>query len=56
MLRHAKRTVPSLITKSSIMLGVGETDTQVLQTLIGGQVGGEGRHGQVGGDGRGGEV
>ena len=42
MLRHAKQTAPHLITKSSIMLGVGETDTQVLQTLIGEKVGGGG--------------
>ncbi|XP_055333776.1 lipoyl synthase, mitochondrial-like [Paramacrobiotus metropolitanus] len=33
VLRHAKRTKPSLITKSSIMLGHGETDDQVQQTL-----------------------
>lgn len=38
VLRHAKRTVPHLITKSSIMLGVGETDTQVLKTLMGEQM------------------
>ena len=35
VLKHAKMTVPSLITKSSIMLGVGETDKQVLKTLVG---------------------
>ncbi|CCD24980.1 lipoate synthase NDAI_0E01640 [Naumovozyma dairenensis CBS 421] len=33
VLKRAKETVPTLITKSSIMLGFGETDEQVLQTL-----------------------
>jgi lipoic acid synthetase len=33
VLRHAKRIRPELITKTSIMLGIGETDEQVLQTL-----------------------
>ena len=33
VLKQAKETVPTLITKSSIMLGFGETDEQVLQTL-----------------------
>ncbi|CCH59264.1 hypothetical protein TBLA_0B04260 [Henningerozyma blattae CBS 6284] len=33
VLKRAKETVPTLITKSSIMLGFGETDDQVLQTL-----------------------
>lgn len=33
VLERAKKTVPSLITKSSIMLGLGEKDDQVLQTL-----------------------
>ncbi|XP_041379435.1 LOW QUALITY PROTEIN: lipoyl synthase, mitochondrial-like [Gigantopelta aegis] len=33
VLEHAKQVKPDLVTKSSIMLGVGETDTQVLQTL-----------------------
>jgi len=33
VLEHAKKTVPSLITKTSIMLGLGETDEQILQTL-----------------------
>lgn len=35
VLEHAKQVKPDLVTKSSIMLGVGETDTQVLQTLEG---------------------
>ena len=35
VLKHAKRSVPDLVTKSSIMLGVGETNQQVLQTLLG---------------------
>ena len=30
---HAKATTPSLITKTSIMLGFGETDDQILETL-----------------------
>jgi lipoyl synthase len=33
VLQHAKKTNPSLVTKSSIMLGVGETDDQVRQTM-----------------------
>lgn len=33
VLKRAKETVPTLITKSSLMLGLGETDAQVLQTL-----------------------
>ncbi|CCE61197.1 hypothetical protein TPHA_0A01130 [Tetrapisispora phaffii CBS 4417] len=33
VLERAKKTVPDLITKTSIMLGLGETDEQVLQTL-----------------------
>ncbi|KAJ2314560.1 hypothetical protein IWW52_004256, partial [Coemansia sp. RSA 2704] len=33
VLEHAKRHKPTLLTKSSIMLGVGETDAEVLQTL-----------------------
>ncbi|CEP64109.1 lipoate synthase LALA0_S10e02476g [Lachancea lanzarotensis] len=33
VLNHAKKTVPTLITKTSLMLGLGETDDQVLQTL-----------------------
>ena len=32
---QAKATVPSLITKTSIMLGMGETDEQIFQTLHG---------------------
>ena len=35
VLEHAKTVKPSLVTKSSIMLGVGETDSQVLQALKG---------------------
>ena len=35
VLEHAKRVKPDLVTKSSIMLGCGETDEQVLQTLKG---------------------
>jgi lipoic acid synthetase len=33
VLEHAKLVKPDLVTKSSIMLGCGETDDQVLQTL-----------------------
>lgn len=33
ILEKAKKTVPSLVTKTSLMLGLGETDEQVLQTL-----------------------
>lgn len=33
VLRHAKRTVPSLITKTSLMLGLGETREQLLDAL-----------------------
>ncbi|QLL30891.1 hypothetical protein HG536_0A07060 [Torulaspora globosa] len=33
VLERAKKTVPSLITKTSLMLGLGETDEQVQQTL-----------------------
>ncbi|CAL4060636.1 unnamed protein product, partial [Meganyctiphanes norvegica] len=33
VLEHAKTTVPTLVTKSSIMLGLGEKDEQVMQTL-----------------------
>lgn len=35
MLQHAKTTIPGLVIKSSIMLGLGETDVEVLQTLKG---------------------
>jgi lipoate synthase len=33
ILNHAKQTKPSLVTKTSIMLGFGETDEQLKQTL-----------------------
>lgn len=33
VLERAKHTVPSLVTKTSIMLGVGETDEEIRQTL-----------------------
>ena len=35
VLEHAKKVRSHLVTKSSIMLGCGETDKQVLQTLRG---------------------
>ncbi|KAJ2395523.1 hypothetical protein GGI05_001547 [Coemansia sp. RSA 2603] len=33
VLEHVKKTKPTLLTKSSIMLGVGESDEEVLQTM-----------------------
>lgn len=33
VLEHAKQVRPALLTKSSLMLGLGETREQVLQTL-----------------------
>ncbi len=33
VLQSAKQIKPSVLTKSSLMLGLGETDTEVLQTL-----------------------
>ena len=35
VLEQAKKSVPGMVTKSSIMLGCGETDHQVLQALMG---------------------
>ncbi len=35
VLEHAKKSVDGMVTKSSIMLGCGETDQQVLQALKG---------------------
>ena len=35
VLEQAKKSVPGMVTKSSIMLGCGEADQQVLQTLKG---------------------
>ena len=35
VLEQAKKAVPGMVTKSSIMLGCGENDQQVLQTLRG---------------------
>lgn len=35
VLRHAKKVKPSLLTKTSIMLGLGETDQQIADTLTG---------------------
>ena len=32
-LKHAKDTVPGLYTKTSLMLGLGETDEEVIQTM-----------------------
>lgn len=33
VLRHAKKVKPSLLTKTSIMLGLGESDQQILNTM-----------------------
>ncbi|KAM6939634.1 lipoyl synthase, mitochondrial [Xenentodon cancila] len=33
VLKHAKKVKPSVLTKTSIMLGLGETDQQILNTL-----------------------
>ena len=35
MLRHVKRIQPNMVTKSSLMLGLGETDDEVLQAMKG---------------------
>jgi lipoic acid synthetase len=35
VLRYAKQVRPDVVTKSSIMLGLGETDDQVRKTLEG---------------------
>lgn len=33
VLTHAKRTAPGILTKSSLMLGLGETDTEILEAM-----------------------
>lgn len=35
VLEHAKEVKPTIVTKTSIMLGLGETDEEVLQTMKG---------------------
>lgn len=35
VLEHAKRVRPEIVTKSSIMLGFGETDEEILSALDG---------------------
>ena len=35
VLKHAKTVQPGLVTKTSIMLGLGETDEEVFQTMKG---------------------
>lgn len=35
VLKHAKKVKPTVLTKTSIMLGLGETDQQILNTLTG---------------------
>ena len=35
VLRHVKRIEPRMVTKSSLMLGLGEADEEVLQALKG---------------------
>lgn len=38
VLEHVKSQHPKMVTKTSIMLGLGETDEQVMKTLEGGHV------------------
>ena len=35
VLRHVKRIQPNMVTKSSLMLGLGETDDEILQAMKG---------------------
>lgn len=35
VLKHAKKVKPTLLTKTSIMLGLGETDQEILASLTG---------------------
>jgi lipoic acid synthetase len=35
VLKHAKDVKPAIVTKTSIMLGLGETDDEVLETMQG---------------------
>ena len=35
VLRHVKRIEPNMVTKSSLMLGLGESDQEVLQAMKG---------------------
>ncbi|MEQ2195523.1 hypothetical protein XENOCAPTIV_014174, partial [Xenoophorus captivus] len=35
VLKHAKKAKPSLLTKTSIMLGLGESDQQIINTMTG---------------------
>ena len=35
VLAHVKKRHPQMITKTSIMLGLGETDQQILRTMEG---------------------
>lgn len=35
VLRHAKTVNPTVLTKTSIMLGLGETEQQILSTMTG---------------------
>ena len=35
VLRHVKRIQPDMVTKSSLMLGLGETDDEVIQAMKG---------------------
>ena len=35
VLRHVKRIQPNMVTKSSLMLGLGETGDEVLQAMKG---------------------
>ena len=49
VLKAAKDTVPELITKTSIMLGLGETDEQILAAMKGTCTGAGGRCGEANG-------
>lgn len=35
VLKHAKKVKPTVLTKTSIMLGLGETDQQIVSTMMG---------------------
>lgn len=35
VLKHVKRIQPNMVTKSSLMLGLGETDDEVFQAMKG---------------------
>ena len=35
VLKHVKSVAPDMVTKTSLMLGLGETDDEILQTMKG---------------------